>query len=186
MGPSDVAGATTAWRAIGRPLPTDSAAKVAIIYRSYPGADSLLRSAAPVDSMWMARIVAAVQLDPTFAATQPNRIEARRLGDKLAFFVRDDAGSLASAALNQALKRTLSQSVPASELDTAHWSSADLARWKRDAQPSPGQSSDESDGRWFWTLCLALIALETWMRRRRSVIPSEARDLLAEGRKSAA
>lgn len=56
----------------------------------------------------------------------------------------------------------------------------ELATWQRPtpATPTPGtasgQSSEDSDGRWFWLAALALLALEGWMRRtRRAAPPSE-------------
>lgn len=169
-GPSDLAGATAAWRAVGRPVPRDTLGRIAIIYRSHPGADSLRRSAAPVDSMWMARIVAAVDRDPAFAALDSDSITAGRNGNRLSFFVRTDAGSLASAALNQALLRATATAIPASEMDSTHWSAATIASWKRAPALSPSGPhalAAPPSPRWFWLVALLLIALETWMRSRR-------------------
>ena len=89
----------------------------------------------------MARIVASVERDPSFAAVGATAVTARRSGSRLAFFVRDDAGSLASAALNQALIKATSSAVPASELDTTHWSAAELASWQREYNADRPQSA---------------------------------------------
>ncbi len=52
---------------------------------------------------------------------------------------------------------------------------ATLQAWQRDPAPRPalGRNSGRSDGRWFWALALALLALETGMRRSTRVASSE-------------
>jgi hypothetical protein len=186
-GPTDLAGVTAAWRAIGRTVPSSTAGRIALIYKGAPAADSLYRAATPIDSAWMAHIVAVLDRDSTLiaagpaAASRPNArsdldvvgsragppaIVAGRNGDRLSLFVLADPGSLPSAALNAALARVTSHRVPASELDTAKWSAADLAPFERKAEPTRDQTSDTSDARWFWLASIALIILETWMRSR--------------------
>jgi hypothetical protein len=81
-------------------------------------------------------------------------------------FLSVDAGSLTSAALNQALVRATSPLPPSSERDTTSWTAADLVQWQRPPTAAPNAPSDESDARWIWGACLALLALETWMRSR--------------------
>jgi hypothetical protein len=169
-GASDLVGAAAAGRAGGQPMPTPTAGRIAIIYRGYPTADSLRRAAVPVDSMWMARIVASVERDPAFAAIAQDSITAGRNGNRLSFFVRSDAGSLASAALNQALVQATSIAMPASEADTSHWTAADLASWQRPPALQPFRPlSVPPSPRWVWFTVLTLLALETWMRSRRKV-----------------
>ena len=50
-----------------------------------------------------------------------------------------------------------------------------LPQGNRDPAPRPalGRNSGRSDGRWFWALALALLALETGMRRSTRVASSE-------------
>ncbi|HET7698482.1 MAG TPA: BatA domain-containing protein [Vicinamibacterales bacterium] len=50
---------------------------------------------------------------------------------------------------------------------------AELASWRRDAAPlamttyrPSGQADGDSDARWFWGIALALLGVETWLRRR--------------------
>lgn len=182
VGASDTRGADAAWRANGAARPTDTTNRVAIIYRSYPRSLELMQRSQRVDSLWMARIVARLQVDPTLRATagewRPDsaraaldtvatNIYAGRDSDRLLLFLRDDPGGIASAALSQALMRALSTAPPASEADTAIMTAAELARWQRSATDVRAGSTSASDGRWLWALCLGLIALETWMRRGR-------------------
>ena len=181
-GPADLAGADAAWRAIGRSRPGDTTGRIAIIYRSSPAAASLSRSATPVDSIWMAKVVTELRRDRTLVAAGradrsgalaggdldriTERLVAGRVGGRLLLFLSADAGGITSAALNDALVRARSPGVPASELDSTRWSAEQLARWQRAPLAAPGAAGDASDARWIWMLCLALIALETWMRSR--------------------
>jgi hypothetical protein len=130
----------------------------------------------------MARIVASLRRDAALAAASasalpiaPDRddlerirpaIVAARQGDRLLLFMYEDPASLISAALNQSLVRAMSPTPLGPELDSTHWSQAELAKWERTPTAAPSRSSDASDARWIWTLCLALIGLETWMRSR--------------------
>ena len=183
VGPSDIAGADAAWRAIGRPRPTDTTGRIAIIYRG-----AAAPRAVPIDSPWMARLVTALQRDRTLReAVMPTAdggmrgapdtvavnhlgravILAGRNGSRLQFEVHADAGSLVSAAFNAALVRAVEPSTAGAESDSISWTAEDIARWQRPATPHAGNQRAASDGRWFWLACLGLIGLETWMRSRR-------------------
>jgi hypothetical protein len=185
-GPSDVTGADAAWRAVGRPRPTDTTGRIAIIYR---GAQA--PRAVPIDSPWMARIVTSLQRDRMLNEAAPpvilseakdllsgpdtiarNRsgkpvITGGRNGPRLQFAIADDAGSLVSAAFNAALLRAVEPTTPGAESDSISWTAEDIARWQRPATPHAGNSRKAPDGRWFWLACLALIGLETYVRSRR-------------------
>lgn len=82
-----------------------------------------------------------------------------------------DAGSLTSAALISAATRAVSSAPPITELESSTIGDSALASWERSssaAAVSPADpSSDASDGRWFWMAALALLALETLLRRAR-------------------
>ena len=187
VGPGDISGADAAWRAVGRSRPTDTTGRIAIIYTgaTAPGA-------VPIDSPWMARIVTALQRDrrlneaaapvilseakdlllgpDTVVANRTGQpaIFAGRIGPRLQFVLRDDPGSLVSAAFNAALLRAVEPSTSGAESDSISWTAEDIARWQRPATPHAGNSQKASDGRWFWVACLGLIGLETYLRSRRS------------------
>ena len=192
-GPGDIAGADAAWRAVGRPRPTDTTGRIAIIHRGATAAPAV-----PVDSPWMARIVTALQRDATLresvippvprsasdegseasdlhlgldtvAANRLGKpaILAGRAGTRLQFQVLDDAGSLVSAAFNAALLRAVEPRDAGAESDSISWTAEEIAGWQRPATPNAGNEQKSSDGRWFWVACLALIGLETYVRSRR-------------------
>jgi len=92
--------------------------------------------------------------------------------DRLLLISMAEPGSLASAALIAAALRAVSPAPPAGELEPAVLSDTVLRGWQRTAAavvPRGGDAPDRSDGRWLWLLALALLALETWMRRRSRV-----------------
>jgi hypothetical protein len=56
------------------------------------------------------------------------------------------------------------------EAEVATLSDEELAQWRRTAAPvgpHPNPGADDSDARWLWMLALALLGLETVMRRTR-------------------
>jgi hypothetical protein len=184
-GPADVTGADASWKAIGRPRPTDTTGRIAIIYRNAAQAARLRNQAVPIDSPWMARIVTAIGRDAalseaaadagpfllggpdTVAVTRQGKpvVVAGRNGSRLQFEVAD-AGSLVSAAFNAALIRAVAPMTPDSESDSISWTAEDLARWQRPATAVAGKNPHSSDGRWLWLACLGLIGLETYVRSR--------------------
>jgi hypothetical protein len=185
-GQAEANGVDASWRASGRPRPTDTTGRVAIVYRQSPEASRLHREAVPVDSPWMARVITALQRDVAFASAAADArsgggtgsdtvavnkqgepvLLAGRNGARLQFELLDDAASLMSAAFNAALVRALAPAASGIEADSAGWTAEDIARWDRPATPFTGNSRNESDGRWFWLACIALIGLEFFMRSR--------------------
>jgi hypothetical protein len=58
-----------------------------------------------------------------------------------------------------------------------------LRSWQRepDANAAQGSTDGASDGRWLWIVALALLGLETWLRRtrREEVVSTMVRDRAA-------
>jgi len=93
---------------------------------------------------------------------------------RLLVFSNDDVGSVRSAALIAALRRALSLAPPAGELDPSTISTATLASWRRAPSAAPTRehldsANGPSDGRWLWAFVLALLGVESWLRRERRV-----------------
>ena len=102
--------------------------------------------------------------------------------DRLLLFSIADPGSLASAALIVAVTRALSSAPPVTELEPASVSDAVLQGWERPASPIAPLAVYEaavSDGRWFWVIAIALLLIETLIRRRSRRLDG-ALDLVAE------
>ncbi len=89
--------------------------------------------------------------------------------DRLLLFSLVDAGSLASAALMTAAANAMSTAPAVTELEPASIPEEALRQWQRPSQPVARPRAEAgngaSDGRWFWLLGLALLALESWLRR---------------------
>ena len=100
-----------------------------------------------------------------------DRVDGR---ERLLLFVRDGAGSLASAALLTAIHRGSSPISPATELETNRIAEATLDAWRRVAATATSTRTDDdagsSDGRWLWLLALLLLGVETWMRRGKRAV----------------
>ena len=178
-------------------LPIDTGVATAIVEPGYARRAELLRAATAPRSPGAMALVVRVAADPTLSeaagrATLAATIDTTALvvvartetgapvvaagqgsvngRDHLLLFSLADAGSLSSAALISAATRARSVATPAAELEPATMSNDQLARWQRapaDVAASDAATSDESDGRWLWVAVLALLALETWMRRER-------------------
>jgi MYXO-CTERM domain-containing protein len=81
------------------------------------------------------------------------------------------AEPVALAALVAAALQAAAGTAPLSELEPLSVPAETLRGWER----PPGAASvvatgGASDGRWCWAAGLALLGLETWMRRRRKVL----------------
>lgn len=120
---------------------------------------------------------AAVSPDSTFVAIlstpgeRPVALAARVVlddRDVLAFFMNVDAADLTTAALIQSIGQALASGAPVSELEPGFSTAAELARLQRVpvGRPAGANGMNESDGRWLWLAVLALLAVETVVRRR--------------------
>ena len=104
--------------------------------------------------------------------------------DRLILVPPVDASSLTSAALIAATTRALSIAAPVTEMEPTTVSDDVLRSWQRepDASATSHISTDgASDGRWLWIVALALLGLETWLRRarREEVVSTMVRDRAA-------
>jgi hypothetical protein len=163
-----------------RPLNRPWMADAVLALRS----DSTLQAAAALARGWADTARAVNRDDSGHAAAFPS-VARTADGQTLAFaaesvvqgrerlllFSNAEAGSLISAALIAAATRAQAQLLPIIELEPATLSPETLAQWQRPAadlsRPQVDRAGGTSDGRWFWLLALALLALETWLRRTR-------------------
>ncbi|MGH7616361.1 MAG: BatA domain-containing protein [Gemmatimonadaceae bacterium] len=177
-------------------LPLDSSRAIAIVEREFDGRAGLLARATIPRQAWMMDIVARLAADPTLAAaarTATVVADADSAGtlvlarndsgravavaaegnvqgrERLVLYSLADAGSLTSAALIAAAAHATSIAPPLRELDQSFIPDAELARWRRApaVESRPRGTGDDSDGHWLWIAVLALLAIETWMRRER-------------------
>jgi hypothetical protein len=155
--------------------------------------DSILRLSRPASTFTvLARtadgrpvaVAASGDLPRATAETVPDAAPASGAPRGLLVFSYADPASLAGAMLVAALARASTVTPPIAEHDPATISVDELAPWEREASAvvasDPGHAG-ASDGRWFWMLALALLALETWVRRSRpaTAAPSAANERAA-------
>jgi len=186
--PTDVA--ARAARAVGVRLPLDTAHAVAIVFPSYAQRGELAHRVAQLDQPWMTDLVARLRSDSLMieaareatiatsldsiglvvarnAAGRPVVTAAKSDIDgqtRVVFFSATEPRSPTSVALIAALDRARSIATPLAELEPTTLPDQTLAAWQRASSVTTSQSSD-SDGRWLWIVVLALLGLETLMRR---------------------
>ena len=192
-------------------LPRDTASPIMVVAPGYEGRGALIASSTQPRRAWMmdaviriasdsdlvsaARRAAVIAAGDTAGTVVVARTDSGRPvvlagesttggREQLVFYSLADAGSLTSAALLVGAARATSLAPPPSWLAPTTVSAADLSRWQRDPaqQENVGEvGSQASDGRWLWLVVLALLALETWMRRTRRVAERQdiARDRAA-------
>jgi hypothetical protein len=166
-GPDEATAATAAAQAArtaGTPLPLDSSRAIAIVYPGATERAGLLRRMAPLHTAWMVDVVARLRRDSLLAG---EALLADR--DRLVLLPATPAASVASASLIASATRALSLAPAPTELDPEYVADRTLAAWQR-APSATGNvvssaADDRTDGRWLWLLALALLALETWLRR---------------------
>jgi len=91
-------------------------------------------------------------------------------GTATLLFFPASANGLLPAALAASVMRAAPDSQSLDELEPETIPADTLRQWERPAgnaveTTSARRPSDVSDGRWLWAVALALLALETWMRR---------------------
>lgn len=94
--------------------------------------------------------------------------------EQLVLYSLADAGSLATATLLSSVARATSLARPSQWLEPSTMSDAALSGWQRapseeNRTTKNGSETEDSDGRWLWIAALALLALETWLRRERRI-----------------
>ena len=97
--------------------------------------------------------------------------------DRLLLFLQADAGSVPSAALIAAAAGAAAARPPASEIDPAVRTDAELRSWERPPAEGARPATDpagRSDGRWVWLAVLALLGAETLMRRAPHAVATAA------------
>ena len=184
--------AATAAATLGAPLPFDSAQRVAIVFPS----NERTLAAKRIDAPWMTALAASVRADSLLAsaalrvvaavadtagivvarnAARRPVIVAAQSDARLVFFTTADPGSLASAALIAAIDRARSAAPSFAELEPATMDDDALAALQRaPSDDARSTGAGDSDGRWFWLVALALLGVETWMRRERKLIAAAA------------
>jgi hypothetical protein len=138
----------------------------------------------PVRTPWMVDATLALGESPLLRQTNAGVTTSEENG-RLVVDTTVAARSLEAAAVVRAIVLAARPaSIADREAEVVTIPDAELARWRREAVPlstTPdgarlGADSD-SDARWFWALALALLGLETWLRRRtRSAGVQQVRD----------
>jgi hypothetical protein len=179
---------------LGAPA-VDSLLPLAVLFPGYPGLDSLLAGAQPLEQSWMAETVRRLRADRLLANAAARdsssalidharflTIARNERGETLVsaaalegqqgllLFCTADPGSLTAAALIAAAMRAASPVAPLSEFEPETLPADVLAQWERapSTAPSAGGPADDPVGGWFWLAALLLLGAETLLRRNRN------------------
>ena len=117
-------------------------------------------------------------------------VRAAAAGSHLVFDVEAPPSALLSAAVVRAALVARQGSVARPEAEIQRMTAAELAGWSRQAAPVAAdtwRSGGQSDSRWCWALALALLAIESVVRRGKTGSRTiERPDATQEGRADAA
>ena len=129
----------------------------------FPGADAAASSEGAAD--WAVAAGARLLAAPEVAGVD---LEVTAAGNTLVVDANVEPDSLEAALVVKAALDARDHRRRFDEAEPARIADARLAGWSRPAAPAdPGawRQTDESDGRWFWMLALALLGLEAVVRR---------------------
>jgi hypothetical protein len=123
----------------------------------------------PVRSPWIAAAAFALQRSDLMRGVEPVAVSER---DGAMIVDAPFAASefAAPAVVRAAVLAVRTEAIVDPQIEIATLPDADLARWRRDSAPvnkSAIPVADDSDARWLWLLALALLVLESRVRRVR-------------------
>jgi hypothetical protein len=157
---------------IAVPLPVDTTRRISFVFSSYPDASKLKAAATTVYSAWMVDVLARLRQDSM-------GVRSSGVGDvggrpRLMLFTELAPGTSAAAHLVAAANQALSIADPENQLGPGIISDKTLAAMQRPALDDvPSQrrrigANGPSDGRWLWLVVLALLGIETVLRKSKT------------------
>lgn len=150
--------------------PVDASARHAtLVFPSAPERKDVVASGSAINQPWMFAVVEPLLSDSVMRA----KLSTYSAGGDLLIVVDDDPASALSATVASTVLASLVQPLAWSELEPSTIAADQLRAWERAPSDAPSVNSGEPQGRWLWIVALALLALETWMRRRRAVVVAE-------------
>jgi hypothetical protein len=133
----------------------------------FAGAGPESRPGEPVQSPWIAAAALALQHSDLMRGVAPAAVSER--DGAMIVDAPFPASALAAPAVVRAVVLAVRQeAIVDPQIEIATLSDTDLARWRRDAAPVTRSAiplADDSDARWLWLFALALLGLESRVRR---------------------
>ena len=136
---------------------------VTIVFPKAPEREGLAAALKPVDQGGHFAVAKAA------LARWPSRVRVgrREAGrGELVVLVDAEPSSLDAAEMISSLAAGLAEAVPVSESDPRTIPDDQLQRWARAPLPVAMRQAGDPQGRWLWMGVVALLGVETWMRRR--------------------
>jgi hypothetical protein len=147
---------------------------IVVAFEGAPEFAALKASAQPIDTPAAYTLAAAVAGDPKL--NTPDVFIGGGEGLVLLSSVAPDSVD-AAALIARAMRAAAAPSVSFAEREPDTLDAATIDAWHRDARPGDAPRSGEPYplSRWVWLFVLALLAVETWVRRQRRPSPPAAR-----------
>jgi hypothetical protein len=133
----------------------------------FAGASPLAPPGQPVRSPWIAAAALALQHSDLLMGAGPVAV-AERDGVMIVDAPVTGAGLAAPAIVRAALLAVRPETIVDPQTEIGTLSDTELVRWRRESAPvtrSAIPGADDSDGRWVWLLALALLGIESRVRR---------------------
>jgi hypothetical protein len=133
----------------------------------FAGANPLAPAGEPVRSPWIAAAALALQHSDLLRGAEPVAVSERD-GVMIVDTPITGAGLTAPAVVRAALLAVRPETIVDPQTEIAALTDHELARWRRESAPVTRSAlplADDSDGRWVWLLALALLGLESRVRR---------------------
>jgi hypothetical protein len=121
----------------------------------------------PIRSPWIAAAAIALQRSDLIQGVEPAAVSERE-GAMIVDAPLPAAALAAPAVVRAALLAVRPDTIVDRQIEVATLSDTELARWRRDAAPVTRSAiplADDSDARWLWLIALALLGLESHLRR---------------------
>lgn len=136
---------------------------VLVIFPKAADRDTILSAMTPINRAWMFDVTKPLlERSPTTI-----RVGVRQpFPETLIVSLDDEPGRLRAGEAVASIAAALSALVPPSEADTRTIDDATLKSWERATETAVIERAGEPQGRWLWMGVLALLAIETGMRRR--------------------
>jgi hypothetical protein len=143
-------------------LPGSHAGAVAVIFPRAPERAAIVDALTPVKETWMFRAVEVLLRDARLAS----HVRIGEASSGLIVLCDANPETLEAAEVVAALSTGLDEITPSVESDTRLILDEQLRRWERPAERAAVTRAGEPQGRWLWIGVIALLAIETGMRRR--------------------
>jgi len=142
-----------------------SVRRASLMFPAAPERAAVVATSRTIDQPWMFAVAQPLLNDPATRA----HVDVRAANGELIVLVDEDPGSMAAAGIASTVLTSLVQPLSWSEFEPETIAADQLRQWERAPSDVPSANEREPQGRWLWLIVIAMLGVETWMRRERRV-----------------